>query len=95
MAERQEWEYLTIFLEADADANREYVERHQGARRSRQPAGPSAVEVAKFAPEALIPDLNRLGADGWELVHMEPVAVGKNDDVMIHYGGGLKTWCAT
>ena len=32
----------------------------------------------------MIPDLNKLGAEGWELINMEPVAeVGGKEDILI------------
>jgi hypothetical protein len=31
----------------------------------------------------MVPELDSLGRDGWELVHMEPVIVGNNADVCI------------
>jgi hypothetical protein len=38
----------------------------------------------KYAPQALMPELDALGNEGWELVHMQPVYVGSNADVLIH-----------
>jgi hypothetical protein len=43
----------------------------------------------------MAPILNKLGEDGWELVHMEPVsAVGSNGDVGFQHGGSASftTW---
>ncbi len=67
----QEWEYHTQFMFARVD--REFREMM-----------PPDVDLAKFAPQTMIPELNELGSQGWELVHMEPVFVGRNDDVLIH-----------
>jgi hypothetical protein len=39
-----------------------------------------------------MPELNRLGAKGWELVHMEPAYVGNNEDILLHEGGGSRRW---
>ncbi|MEM7112215.1 MAG: hypothetical protein AAF614_07260 [Chloroflexota bacterium] len=36
----------------------------------------------KYSPYALIPELNSFGAKGWELLHMEPVSIGRNHDVV-------------
>ena len=47
----------------------------------------------KYAPQAMMPELNTLGEQGWELVHMEPVVVGENHDVGFIYGGsGGTSW---
>ena len=40
----------------------------------------------------MIPHLNMRGRDAWELVHMEPVVVGKNYDVCVTDGVGGATW---
>jgi len=78
----EQWEYLTRFLEADMrqTAVSEYV---------------SDLEIEKapiYSPEALMPELNRLGAKGWELVQMQPVHVGNNYDILMHDGSGTNRW---
>ena len=76
----QQWEYLTLFLEADkrgADSLTYSIE---------------SKELASYSPELMMPELNRLGAKGWELVHMEPVIIGKNHDVLVQEGGGMPRW---
>lgn len=68
----EHWEYLTIFLEAEAKdkQSKEYIKQHFDKKAKR------------YSPESMIPELNKLGAEGWEIVHMEPVArVGGNDDI--------------
>ena len=68
----EQWEYWTTFLWAHID--------NRGARellKSRYPDW----NPAKYTPETMVPDLNALGAKGWELVHMEPVAIARNYDV--------------
>ena len=77
------WEYLTTFIFANAETQdiKDYIKKHW-------PEG----RTEKFAPEALIPRLNDLGAQGWELVRIEPVSVGKNSDVLTHGDAGTKTW---
>ncbi len=40
--------------------------------------------AARYSPQHLIPQLNALGEEGWELVHMEPVYTGSNEDILIH-----------
>lgn len=66
----QTWEYLTQFLFADTD---EVVNQYSQFQ-----------NLPKYAPQAMIPELNELGKLGWELVHMEPAIVGKNNDVLTH-----------
>ncbi len=75
-----QWEYLTLFLEADkrgADSLAYSIE---------------SKELASYSPELMMPELNRLGAKGWELVHMQPAFVGSNEDVLMHEGGGMRRW---
>lgn len=36
----------------------------------------------KYSTYALMPQLNHLGDQGWELVSIEPVSLGKNGDVV-------------
>jgi hypothetical protein len=76
----EQWEYLTLFLEAnkaEADSMAYTIESE---------------ELASYSPQLLMPELNRLGAKGWELVHMEPAYVGNNEDILMHEGGGSRRW---
>jgi hypothetical protein len=83
MSERQKWQYLTIFLEADAQREEDYLRE-----RWEWKAG-----IPKYTPESLIPRLDALGDDGWELVHIEPVHKGNNADVLVQdAGSGQRTW---
>ncbi len=70
MAEK--WEYFPTFIYASAE--KDLLREIQKIRRS----------AAKYAPEAMMAYLDSLGEAGWELVHMQPVFVGKNDDVLTH-----------
>jgi hypothetical protein len=73
----EQWEYLTLFLRATTRdrKTREYI-RSRFNKKARS-----------YSPESLIPELDRLGAEGWELVHMEPVGrVGGKEDVMLDPG---------
>jgi hypothetical protein len=78
----EQWEYLTTFLEAD----RSQVDMVDVL------GDLEADETPVYSPEAMMPDMNKLGAKGWELVHMQPVYVGKNNDIMLHEGGGTRRW---
>jgi hypothetical protein len=66
----QKWQYETTILWADAKKQQELLET---SRPNRNPA--------KFAPQALIPELDKYGQSGWELIHIEPVTVRYSYDV--------------
>ncbi len=69
----EQWEYMTTFLAAKADKKetRQFIKTRFNKRPKR------------FSPESMIPELDKLGAEGWEMVHMEPVArVGGKEDVL-------------
>jgi hypothetical protein len=36
-----------------------------------------------YAVQSVVPRLNTLGAQGWELIEMRPATVGKNGDILI------------
>ena len=75
------WEYWTTFLYANAERQQDFLRQHW-------PSG----KPPKYAPEAMIPDLDELGEQGWELVHMEPVGgVGDKGDVSFTRGYGTMT----
>jgi hypothetical protein len=83
----EQWEYLTTFIKADAKAQpaAEFLKRFR----------PNWKNPPQFTPEAMMPELDALGAQGWELVHMQPVAqVGKKGDVFFP-GGGSAGWSNT
>lgn len=64
------WEYFTTFIEANM--------ANEGVSYNDEiPPG----DHPKYSPYALIPELNTLGQKGWELIHMEPVIIGRNHDV--------------
>lgn len=67
----EKWEYFTTFIEAN-------MAKEDVAFTSGIPPG----DHPKYSPYALIPELNSYGAKGWELIHMEPVSVGRNHDVV-------------
>lgn len=79
----EQWEYLTTFMTADIDnpGAREYMAMYWPGEKK-----------AQYAPQSLVPAMNDLGREGWELVHMEPVAkVGSKGDVGFITGQGLTT----
>jgi hypothetical protein len=69
----EKWEYFTTFVYAS-------MESIEWADEAMIPPG----DHPKFSPYALIPELNRLGEKGWELVEIKPVLIGRNHDVMVH-----------
>lgn len=82
----QKWEYLTTFVEADTeqmDAANIYSELVD------------AKSLPRHSPMAMIPALNQWGEKGWELVHIQPVHIGSNHDVLMHEGGGMRRWTKT
>jgi len=76
------WEYLTTILEADMK-NVDTITVTGDWETAEAPA---------HSPEAMMPQMDKLGAKGWELVHMEPVYAGKKNDIMLHEGGGSRRW---
>ncbi|NWG17969.1 MAG: hypothetical protein HXY41_15195 [Chloroflexi bacterium] len=71
----EQWEYLTTIIRADA-GNKDVQE--QIKRR-----WPNLKRVPRYAPEAMTRQLDDLGAQGWELVSMEPVRrVGRKGDIL-------------
>jgi hypothetical protein len=84
MIQREKWEYLTTFLYAHVDNENAMIHIQQNW---------PGWKPAKYAPETLIPELNNYGAEGWELVHMQPIgAVGKNQDVGFIAGDAMARW---
>lgn len=67
----QQWEYFTTFIVADVNLQ----------KRDIIAMFPDISTTGKYDPRAMIPELDSLGKDGWELVHMQPVVVGTNMDV--------------
>ncbi len=81
---KEKWEYLTTFVEARA--NNKDVKNYIKETFDKKPR--------KHSPEAMIPDLNKLGAEGWELITMEPVAdVGGKEDILMTNEG--RKWTST
>ena len=76
----EQWEYYTEYIEPDAKYHADFV----------KPFYPNG-SLPKYAIQAVIPRLNSLGQEGWELLQMTPVKMGKNGDVQVH-GGELAGW---
>ncbi|HEX2907569.1 MAG TPA: hypothetical protein VHO69_11945 [Phototrophicaceae bacterium] len=82
MAERQLWEYLTIFVEADAKREEDFLRERWDWKDG----------IPSFTPQAMIPQLDALGDQGWELVHMQPVRVGERADVLMTDTSSGRQW---
>ena len=80
----QGWEYRTMFVQAEAEREMAYLMETRSWKEG----------VPRNTPEAMIPQLNGFGAQGWELVHMEPVFVGRNADVIM-MGDSTNRWTST
>ena len=88
MAEKEKWEYFCTFVRAS-------VENEWAAEYIREQL-PTWSNIPKFSPATMNPYLNRLGNDGWELVHMEPVGLwGDEGAVQINGSRGVDTWTYT
>jgi hypothetical protein len=73
------WEYLTTFIQANV--------RTQETKSFLRQRFPGRRRLPRFTPEAMMPELDKLGEEGWELIHMEPVArVGGKGDILFPAG---------
>jgi len=82
----ERWEYLTRFVKADV--------KNPGVADFFKNYRPNWKNPPPYTPETMMPELDSLGDQGWELVHMEPVAkVGGKGDVMV--GGDSSYWSNT
>jgi len=84
MAEQQKWQYMTVFVKAEAEYVMDYLQEKWDWKSG----------VPRNTPESMIPRLDALGEDGWELIHMQPVIAGKNADVLLHDPSNLR-WTGT
>lgn len=74
----EQWEYWPTYLEAKANKKemKEYLKSKV----------PDLKRPPKFMVESLMPQLNEMGEQGWELVHMEPVP-GLDNRGRARFGG--------
>jgi hypothetical protein len=68
----ESWEHLIIVLEADASKHARFLRQRWPNR-----------QFPPYSPEALIPELNEISKDGWELVALQPVIIGYNGDIQV------------
>lgn len=76
----EKWEYITRFVWAHNEGwkAKESIEFYNKEYGTDHPP----IKPKKFSPQFMIGILNNMGEQGWELIHMEPVAgVGDNEDV--------------
>jgi hypothetical protein len=71
------WEYRSVILSAQA---------HDPDTKAYLQSLWPGWEPPRYAPQALIPKLNEYGANGWELVSIEPVYLDEDANVLIHGG---------
>ena len=77
------WEHYVELIEAEPSGYMEFVQQFY-------PVG----SVPKYALQAILPRLNHLGEQGWEVVQIQPVVLGKNGDVLID-GAMSERWTRT
>jgi hypothetical protein len=75
--QNERWEHHVELITANAHYNMPFVQQFY----------PPQTPIPAFAIQAILPRLNGLGGQGWELVHMQPVRVGSNGDVDVESGG--------
>ncbi len=82
----EKWEYLTDFVVADItnEGVKEFLQE--------QKFWTLGKNLPKYAPQTMIPHLNRWGEQGWELVHIEPVKIGNNFDISLDSSGGINSY---
>ncbi len=82
----EQFEYFTTLIEADV---RKVTPGVGGV-----PTG----NLAGYTPYSLIPELNAFGAEGWELISIQPVKAGRNEDIRYPSGAsadwGTQYFCA-
>lgn len=85
MNHNEPWEYLTKFVAASTrpPGILDFLRRYR----------PDWKNIPEHAPESMMPELDALGAQGWELVHMEPVGrVGRKGDLLFGSSGWSSTY---
>ncbi len=78
----QRWEYLTVILEANADREADFLMQY---RDWKDP-------MPEFTVEALMPRLNALGEQGWEMVSLTPRLVGNRGDILVADNSNSRAW---
>lgn len=81
----EQWEYFTTYLEANVKGRekRKELQKRFGKRK-----------LPRYMVESLLPELNKFGEEGWELIHMEPVpGVGRKGNVL--FLGASRRWSNT
>lgn len=80
---RPQWEHHIEYIIADArDAQmKDFLATYYPGEK-----------MPRYAAQASLQRLNALGAQGWELVHMEPVWVQKDGSLMVATNPGTNTY---
>ena len=82
---RPHWEHHVEYIQAET-----HSQQHQATVAAYYPGQ----KVPLYAVQAILKRINELGEQGWELVQLEPVEVGKNGDIRIG-GGESSRWTST
>jgi hypothetical protein len=69
------WEYWVGFMFANVAHARLYDVKWEGRKEGGATRETAGVAPLDFVPQALIPVLNERGAEGWELISIQPVEV--------------------
>jgi hypothetical protein len=84
--DREKWEYYTAILRAELKGTTSLDYRQ--LRWASSPGG----GLARYSPLALIPELDELGRAGWELLSIQPVIAGDNEDIFIGSRNSSGSW---
>ncbi len=71
---RERWEYTILFLTADPRAQQDFFDTYA-----------SGQKVFAWDIRALIPQLNDMGMQGWDLVTLFPATIASNGLVSTHH----------
>lgn len=77
------WEHYLELIEADAQTQPEFIQQFYPPN-----------SIPRYALQSILPRLNVLGEQGWEVVQIQPVMLGKNGDVLIN-GAMSEKWTRT
>jgi len=79
----EQWEYITRFVQAEAKKKetKNFIKDNFDKK------------ARRHSPESMIPELNEMGEEGWEIIHMEPVPrVGGKENIRFDSGNWSNTY---
>jgi hypothetical protein len=77
----EQWEHLVLTLKADAKQQKDFLQSNWPDQ-----------FFPNYAPQALIPELDAIGRQGWELVSAQPVFIGGNGDITYDQPATMGYW---